>query len=186
MSDVRTDEPVTVAVTRVIRPGKEREFAEWADEVDTVAASFDGHLGGIRLHDVQGVNHLVYWFDSESNLRAWEESPRRHALIERGDRISERRSSTASGLESWFDVGADSPKWKNFVLTWAAAYPTLLVVNLVLNAALPELPKAVLLLITSGILVTLLTWVILPRLNRRARPWLLRGASPDPADRPSS
>jgi antibiotic biosynthesis monooxygenase (ABM) superfamily enzyme len=72
------------------------------------------------------------------------------------------------------------------VLTWAAAYPTLLVVNLVLNAALPELPHAVLLLITSGILVTLLTWVILPRLNRRARPWLLRGASPDPADRPSS
>ncbi|HEY7597486.1 MAG TPA: hypothetical protein VH969_30355 [Actinophytocola sp.] len=182
MGDRRSEEPVTVAVTRVIRPGKEQEFAEWADEVDKAAAEFDGHLGGIRLHDAQGMNHLVYQFDSEPNLKAWEESPQRRNLIARGDRISERGATSASGLHNWFNISGESPKWKAFLLTWAAAYPTLLLVSMGLMAVLPQLPRFVLLAITSGILTALLTWVILPRVNRQARPWLLRGAHPSPTE----
>jgi hypothetical protein len=61
---------VTVVVTRVVHPGREREFAAWADEVDRAAAGFAGHLGGVRLHDNQGLHHLVYRFDSERHLAA--------------------------------------------------------------------------------------------------------------------
>jgi antibiotic biosynthesis monooxygenase (ABM) superfamily enzyme len=69
--------PVTVVVTRVVRPSKVDEFARWADKVDSAAARFDGHPGGVRLHDAQGMNHLIYQFDSQEHLKAWEASPRR-------------------------------------------------------------------------------------------------------------
>ncbi|MGA8117394.1 MAG: hypothetical protein WCA46_27475 [Actinocatenispora sp.] len=179
------DEPVTVTVTRVVRPGKEREFARWADEVDSAAARFDGHLGGIRLHDAQGVNHLVYRFDSAANLHAWEESTVRSELIEQGDRVSDPRRSTVSGLDNWFHVPGPTAaqRWKTFLLTWVAAYPILLLISTGLGAVAPWLPRPVALAVTSGTLTALLTWVVLPRLTRQARPWLLRGARADPAGR---
>ncbi len=75
---------MTVVVTRVLRPGKEREFLAWADEMDQAASRSSGHVGGVRLHDDQGLNHLVYQFDTPEHLRAWEESDERHALLARG------------------------------------------------------------------------------------------------------
>ena len=125
-------------------------------------------------------------FDSAPHLRAWEDSPRRRELLERGDHLSKQERSTFPGLDNWFQIPSqsDSPRWKNFLLTWAAAYPSLLLLSLGLSAVAPQLPRALALAITSGILTALLTWVILPRLNRQARRWLLRGASADPTARP--
>src|SRR3954463_2294071 len=185
MSD-DSQKPVTVVVTRVVRPNKEDEFARWADEVDSAAARFDGHLGGVRLHDAQGMNHLIYQFDSEEHLKAWEASPRRRELLREGDQYSKPERSTSQGLHTWFDIPGSSvsQRWKNFLLTWAAAYPILLVLNLGLTALVPQLPRPLSLGITSGILTAVLTWVVLPKLTRRARPWLLHGAKPDPAERP--
>jgi antibiotic biosynthesis monooxygenase (ABM) superfamily enzyme len=60
---------MTVVVTRVIHPGKEREFAAWTDEMDRTASRSPGHVGGVRLHDDEGLNHLVYQFDSPEHLR---------------------------------------------------------------------------------------------------------------------
>jgi antibiotic biosynthesis monooxygenase (ABM) superfamily enzyme len=180
------DGPVTTVATWVVRPGKEREFARWAQEIDRAVAEFDGHLGGVRLHDARGMNHLIYQFDSASHLRAWEESPRRAELLRRGDRLSEERRTTVSGLDTWFDVpGPDaSRRWKTFLLTWVAAYPTLLIFSTAVSLVAPDLPRPVMLAITSTILTALLTWVILPLLTREARPWLLRGARSDPTRRP--
>jgi antibiotic biosynthesis monooxygenase (ABM) superfamily enzyme len=179
---------VTVVVTRVIRPGKEEQFARWADDVDRTAAGFPGHLGGVRLHDSQGLNHLIYRFDSAERLHAWENSAERRALIRQGDQISKQTKSTNHDLDPWFTVpGHASPaRWKNFVITWAAAYPTLLALATLLARLVPGLPQPVALAITSLILTAVLTWVVLPRITRQARPWLLSGARSAPTTKPSS
>jgi antibiotic biosynthesis monooxygenase (ABM) superfamily enzyme len=179
------DMQVTVAVTRVIHPGKEREFARWADEVDAAAAGFAGYLGGVRLHDAQGLNHLIYRFDTPENLRAWENSERRRELLRRGDRLSNKRRAAVAGWQVWFDVtGSGAAKrWKTFLLTWTAVYPTLLILSTVISAVAPRLPRPLGLAVTSLLLTGLLTFVIMPRLTRQARPWLLRGARPRPAER---
>ncbi|WP_328997867.1 hypothetical protein OHA18_25790 [Kribbella sp. NBC_00709] len=93
----------------------------------------------------------------------------------------------SDGRHSWFTVPGEtaSPRWKTFLITWAAAYPTLLVIATALKLVVPGLPQPVALAISSFTLTALLTWVILPRLNRQARPSLLRGAQPEPAERPS-
>jgi antibiotic biosynthesis monooxygenase (ABM) superfamily enzyme len=191
MSDVSSAQQgdpagVTVVVTRVVHPGHEEEFAAWADDVDRTAAGFDGHRGGVRLHDEQGLNHLVYQFDSADHLHAWEASPRRRELIARGNRISDEERSTSGTPNAWFIVPGhtSSPRWKTFVLTWIAVYPILLILATVIKAIAPGMPQPVALAISSGTLTALLTWVILPRLTRRARPWLFRGARPTRAERP--
>ncbi|WP_163508680.1 antibiotic biosynthesis monooxygenase [Fodinicola acaciae] len=178
------EEAATVAVTAVVRPGKERQFAEWADQIDRSAAEFPGHLGGVRLHDASGLNHLVYQFDTKAHLREWEESPQRKELAEKGEAFSDKRRTVVGGLDRWFEVpGSDaSQRWKTFLLTWVAAFPILLVVNTTLTWLFPALPKPVSLALTSGTLTALLTFVVLPFLNRRARPWLLRGAKAEPSE----
>jgi uncharacterized protein len=177
---------MSVVVTRVVKPGKEREFVAWADEVDRAASRAPGHAGGIRLHDDQGLNHLVYQFDTREHLRAWEESPERQELLARGRPFSDERRTTAGGANAWFDVpsGNAPPGWKQFLLTWAAAFPTLLVVSTLVR--LVGLPQVIALAITSCVLTALLTWVILPWVTRRARRWLFRDAHPTPAQAPET
>jgi antibiotic biosynthesis monooxygenase (ABM) superfamily enzyme len=176
---------MTVVVTRVVRPGKEREFVTWADEVDRAASRSPGHTGGIRLHDDQGLNHLVYQFDTLAHLRAWENSSERAELLARGKEYSDERRTASGGSNTWFDVPAGNapPGWKQFLLTWAAAFPTLLLISTLVG--LTGLPRVLSLAISSCILTALLTWVILPRLTRQARPWLFRNAQPTPRDRPA-
>ncbi|MGW1627085.1 antibiotic biosynthesis monooxygenase [Streptomyces sp. NPDC002172] len=175
-----TDRAVTVVVTRVVAAGKEEEFAQWADDVDRAAAGFAGHLGAVRLRDGQGLHHLVYRFDSAEHLDAWERSDTRNELLRRGNRISDPRSSRSADLAPWFTLQRRDvpPRWKRFMTTWAAAYPCLLTIATLLKLLFPGLPQSAALAVNSFVLTALLTWVIQPRVNRRARPWLLRGAHP--------
>lgn len=181
-----TDHAVTVVVTRVVRPGCEAEFAAWADEVDTAVAECPGHLATIRLHDDEGVNHLVHQFDSRANLERWERSERRRELLRRGAELSEERRTAAGGRDAWFSVpGHDAPAgWKMFALSWSAVYPTLLVIAGAMALLPVKLPYLAELAVSSAVLTALLTWFILPRLERRAKPWLLRGEEPEPVERP--
>jgi antibiotic biosynthesis monooxygenase (ABM) superfamily enzyme len=179
------DAPVTVVVTRVVRPGREDAFAAWADDIDAAAASFAGYLTGIRLHDETGLNHLIQQFESPDHLRAWEQSRTRRDLLRRGDQLSSERRVVVGGRDTWFRVPGRStpPKWKTFLITWAAVYPILLIIATTQAAVVPQLPQPAGLAVSSGTLTAVLTWIILPRLNHRARPWLLHGAHPTPIQR---
>jgi antibiotic biosynthesis monooxygenase (ABM) superfamily enzyme len=174
-----TETGVTVVVTRVVRPGREQEFDEWAAELDAAVKKCDGHLGSVRLHDDQGLNHLIHLFARREQLEAWERSPRRQQLIDDGQAFSEPLRTTADGLHSWFTVTTTSPKWKSFVLTWVAVYPILLALASLVKWIAPGLPQPVQLAISSVTLTALLTWVVLPWVSGRVRPWLFRTARPE-------
>lgn len=179
------DEAVTVLVTRVVRPDRAADFAAWADELDGAAAEFPGHRAGIRLRDGQGLNHLAYQFDCQENLRRWERSARHRDLLRRGAELSDEQHSATGGRDTWFAVPSGAPdRWKTFVISWLGVYPTLLVIAAVLGRVASGLPEPVMLAVSSAVLTALLTWVILPRLERQARPWLLRGARPEHIARP--
>src|SRR4051794_28087803 len=96
-----TSDPVTVVVTRVVRPGKEDDFASWADDIDTAVARFPGHLAAVRLHAGEGLNHLIYQFDSPEHLHAWEVSDERRELVQRADLLSDERRTVSGGRHSW-------------------------------------------------------------------------------------
>jgi antibiotic biosynthesis monooxygenase (ABM) superfamily enzyme len=175
----------TVVVSRVINPGMESEFDQWVREVDAAARRFPGHRGNVRLQDPGGVNHLVYQFDSEDELRRWEASEPRRRLVRRGDELSRRWRQMAMGLDAWFAVPgqAASPKWKTFVATWLAVYPTLLAISygvygLLALAGVPHLFRPLRLVMTSMPMTAALTWIVMPRVTRLLRPWLMQGGEP--------
>jgi len=74
-----------------------------------------------------------------------------------------------------FDGQPTPAKWKTFLLTWIAVYPTLLLIMYALDALVPNLWRPIQLAISSLLLVSSLTWLIMPRLTSLLRPWLFRG-----------
>ncbi|WP_298811203.1 hypothetical protein [uncultured Sphingomonas sp.] len=54
--------------------------------------------------------------------------------------------------------------------------PVLLIVSTIVRALLPTLPSPVQIIVSSLLLTSLLQWVILPRVQRAARAWMLKDA----------
>lgn len=174
--------PRTVVVRRIVHPGREREFEDWAKRLEATAQGFEGHLGNTRLLEPGGVNYLLYYFDSPEHLRTWEESPERKRLSELGDTLSDRHEEqrrVAVGMDAWFAVPGQSAsaKWKTFVVTWMSVYPTLLVITRVFTLFASGWWWPLRLALSSLVLVAALTWLIMPRVSTLFRRWLLRGAS---------
>lgn len=84
-SSARSVRPATVVVIHLLRPGREREFRRWQDEVSSAAATFPGYLGTEVAPPVPGGREwsVVYRFADVDRLRAWLDSRRRRALVER-------------------------------------------------------------------------------------------------------
>ncbi len=129
------------------------------------------------LQEPDGVNHLLYQFDTRAHLRAWEQSRQRADLIARGDELSVEQRQLGEGCEAgWFAIPSKAtvPKWKAFLTTWVAVYPTLLVISTVITQATGgRLPIPLQLAFSSLALTAALTWLIMPRLTRALRLWLL-------------
>ena len=91
--------------------------------------------------------------------------------------------STAAEMDSWagwFDPPSDAPsdapprRWKMALVTWAALYPILVGLVTALTPFAGGWPLPVVLLVTTGVMIPLMTWVIMPALTSRLGPWLRR------------
>jgi antibiotic biosynthesis monooxygenase (ABM) superfamily enzyme len=91
---VSRSESVTVVVTRVVRPGREAEFEDWAEQLDAAAKRRAGHLASVCMHVDQGLNHLIHLLAGHRHLAARaarEKTPERVELIARGNQLSDAR-----------------------------------------------------------------------------------------------
>jgi NhaA family Na+:H+ antiporter len=88
---VREDPPVTLSVTRRVRPGREREFEEFLRGLTETTSKFPGYLGTQIFRPPRGEREfrVVFSFDRESNLHAWKESEERRAWNAIGDELAE-------------------------------------------------------------------------------------------------
>lgn len=171
-------DPVTVVVSRRVRPGDVEQFERWADDAIEVARRRPGFLGASVLHPGRddGDHHLVYRFDSPHTLAAWEDSPERAVLLDRlAPLVLADRAQKVTGLETWFELpnrpGLPAPpRWKQALLTVVAVLPLQL---LFAGFVAPHLHHLVVrsLALTLA-LVGLMTWVVMPWLTTRVRHWL--------------
>ncbi|HSC92662.1 MAG TPA: hypothetical protein VLB86_13495 [Gaiellaceae bacterium] len=67
------------------------------------------------------------------------------------------------------------PRYKQALLTWAAAYAVITVVLAATGPAMASWPLALRTLVLSAVMVTALTWLIMPVLTRLFRGWLSPG-----------
>ncbi len=181
-SDAGTNPPVTAVASRRVKRGREREFEEWVSGIMAAANGFPGYLGSevLRPGDAPGDDEyrIVFRFDRESNLRAWEESEERQRWLREAEPlIHEERVHVLTGLETWFTLpwkaGEPSPpRYKMAIVTWLAVFPLITVILTLFGPLLGLLPMLLRTLVLTAVMVSLMTYVIMPRLTRLFSFWL--------------
>jgi uncharacterized protein len=176
---------VTIDVLQKIQPGREAEFEQVLADLIQAAAAFEGHLGAniFRPSDRAHPEYrIVFKFNHLSNLQQWEASAIRRKLLERAKHLTVGDSQwrTLTGLETWFTLATQQPivpppRYKMLAVTCLAAFPTLNVVNFLLRP-LSALPLLLRTLIGTVILLTLMTYVIMPRMTKLFAGWLYPNA----------
>lgn len=180
-----SEHAVTVLISRQVKQGCEVEFERVMDQIIAVAATFEGHLGAqlVRPGDEQGVYdslyHIVLAFDSDSNLKIWQNSPARSLGLAAAAPFIEGQALVrqVSGLAHWFQppMGPKQvppPRWKVAVVTWLGIFPTVYMLFFLLGDLLAPWPLLTRIMLLTVLVVGLMTWVVAPQLTRMLKPWL--------------
>ena len=176
------DPPVTVVASRRVKPGREREFEEWIRGIFAAANEFPGYLGSDVFRPGESGDdeyRIVFRFDHESNLHAWESSEERRRWLDKSRPLlkEEEKVSVLTGLETWFTLPSEHaasppPRYKMAAVTWLAVFPVVTIIFSLFGQWLNLLPVLLRTLIFTAVMVTLMTYVVMPRMTRLFSFWL--------------
>jgi antibiotic biosynthesis monooxygenase (ABM) superfamily enzyme len=176
-----TGDAVTLVISRTPHPGRDEELGRWCEDVVREAASKPGHLGAgiLRPGAPGGSWTVVARYESEQSLAAWRASPELARALARVKTLAlPPRVLERHGLEPFFetpralDAPRVPPRWKMALATWMAIYPMILGLSIVTGPILGDLPLPVRLLVTTGLMVPVMTWAVMPLVTRLLRGWL--------------
>jgi uncharacterized protein len=181
--------PVTTTVTRRVKPGHEPAYEQFLAGIIAAAGRFPGHLGAEVYRPQRaaaGPYRIVYRFDTAAHLRAWLDSAEHAAWLDRAEPhvLGPLRRQVLVGLEAWFTLPAQPgapppPRYKMAILTWVTIFPLITVLVAATAPLLGRLPLVARLAATTLVTVSLMTWVVMPRVTRLLGRWLY----PDPGRR---
>ncbi len=171
--------PVTVLVAREVRPGREIEFEDWAEELTRAASDFHGFLGAGLLRPGHAGDdwHVVYRFSTPEALAQWESSSTRAKLLAKAEQImSTAKVQRVSGLETWFELPGRTapapPRWKMFVVSASVIFVLQLCLTTLVSAIAPGMWVVPRVALTATAVTALMTWLVLPRLVGLLEGWL--------------
>ena len=171
--------PIHIAITRRVRRGCEAEFQAALREFFRASFAQGGVLGASMLTPPPGSDSrefgILRTFASETERDAFYESPVFKTWEERASSLTEGEPEHRElhGLEAWFRSPRNPPpRWKMAMVTLLGVYPVSLLIGIVLSPTLKELPLPLNLLVVSAIIVTMLTWVVMPLITRLLHGWL--------------
>jgi len=178
-------EGATVVITHRVRDGQHDEYERWLDEIGPKCRASTGHLDWQIVRPIAGLSAtytVVIRFDTREHLENWMSSPERKHLIEKVRPFLAKDDDffVRSGLDFWFaPEGAKAKlptRWKQFLVTWSAIYPLVLTIPLIILPLLRQLgipqDRYIDSLFITGIVVSLMVYVIMPRYTRLIQRWL--------------
>jgi hypothetical protein len=171
--------PIHIAITRRVRPGCEAEFQEALREFFQTSFGHGGVLGASMLTPPPGSESrefgILRTFRDEEERDTFYASPMFKAWEARARTLTEGEPvyRQLHGLEAWFRSPHNPPpRWKMAVVTLLGVYPVSLLIGITLSPELRKLPLSLNLFIVSALIVTCLTWIVMPRLTRLLHRWL--------------
>jgi uncharacterized protein len=176
------DPPVTAVASRRVKRGRKREFEEWVGGILAAANTYPGYLGSevLRPSDPEDDEYrIVFRFDHASNLQAWENSEERRRWLDKSRPLldEEEKVHVLTGLETWFTLPSKPgepapPRYKMVIVTWLGVFPIVTIIFSMFGHWLNLLPTLVRTLVFTAVMVTLMTYVVMPRLTRLFSFWL--------------
>jgi uncharacterized protein len=177
----RDDPPATGVASRRVEPGREEEFEAWVSGILAAVKEFPGYLGSDVLRPSSPEDDeysIIYRFDHASNLERWEASDERRRWLDKAEPlVREQTVRRLTGLETWFTLPSKEgqpapPRYKMAVVTWLAVFPTVLIIFTLFGPLLNLLPTVLRTLLFTLTMVSLMTYVIMPRMTRLFSFWL--------------
>jgi uncharacterized protein len=116
---------------------------------------------------------------SHSYARAWENSEERRRWLDKSRPLldEEEKVHVLTGLETWFTLPSKlgepaPPRYKMVIVTWLGVFPIVTIIFSLFDHWLNLLPTLVRTLVFSAVMVTLMTYMVMPRLTRLFSFWL--------------
>ena len=187
MSEARASPPVTVLITRRVRSGRAQEFERLMADMQAAAASFPGHMGGFLIppeRPEQGCYRTLFAFDTDAHLQEWTRSRERPRWLRRIADVTHGDAAmrVLSGRETWFELpaartNAPPARWKMAFVTWLGIFPLVLLLSRTIGVLLtPLLWPAFVVMVVTALVVTAMTWLVMPMLVRVFAGWLYPAA----------
>ncbi|MFI2367645.1 antibiotic biosynthesis monooxygenase [Streptomyces sp. NPDC018833] len=181
------EDVVTAVISHDVRPGREREFMRWQDKILKSQERHPGFMGSELFRPVEGVQDrwvVAFRFDTREHLEGWLDSEDREKLLEEGREYfrSYDVRKIGSAFSGWFRFGEGTeegipPNWKQAMSVVLALYPTVMILELTAGDWFDNLgiPGYIALFISNVLSVSILTWLLMPLVNRAFAFWLLPG-----------
>ncbi|WP_091388612.1 antibiotic biosynthesis monooxygenase [Microbulbifer marinus] len=179
------DPGATAVITHRVCAEKQAAYEVWLEEIGPRCRAYPGFLDWHIIRPIPGLTStytVVIRFDHKSNLQAWMESADRERLIAKAQPLLLDGDDffISSGLDFWFTPGgakAQLPtRWKQFLATWSVIYPLVLIIPLLVLPLLRWLgvpdSRWLDILVTTGVIVFLMVYAIMPNYTRLIRRWL--------------
>ncbi len=181
------DTGATVVITHRVCNEYQPDYEAWLNEIGPVCKAQPGHLDTQIIRPVSGLTAtytVVIRFDTHDHLESWMGSQERNRLIDKVRPLlaTDDNFFIRSGLDFWFAPEGASARvpvrWKQFLITWSAIYPMVLIVPplvipLLRQAGLAE-DRLIDTLCISGVIVTLMVYVVMPRYTKLVHRWLFK------------
>jgi uncharacterized protein len=171
--------PVTAVVTRDVIPGRESDYDEWARRVVSASARYGatGHTFLISDPAAPTRRVLIAQFPDVDGVTAWDESEDRDQLVKEAEEFSSLHLQRASGLETWFALPhkraiVPPPRWKQLMATLVGAYPLVVLMSAFVLPRLTAWPLLLRSIVLPVVLLTLMTYAVMPVVTNVLRGWL--------------
>lgn len=178
--------PVTFAITDHVPLAKRQHYERLVADLHDLFEQQPGFLSADTVrhqrNHVMEYTVLVRW-EHEITPQDWRKVP---AIAEKLTSIEKITGGAASFAEAtgsglWFDhqqsaAPALPPFWKRVLVSVIAVYPMLMVLILSTAPLIGALPQPLQVFILVVILSALLTWPIMPLVNRALGPWLSKSS----------
>ena len=173
------NEPIHVAITRKIKPGREAEFQAALKDFFTTSFGHAGVQGASMLVPPPGSSSpefgILRTFANAQERDAFYASPMFKAWEDRIKPLTEGEPvhRQLTGLEAWFRSPQNPPpRWKMAIATYLGVVPVIMGLSLTLGPLVRSWNFVLNNLVFNACVVILLTWVVMPIITRILYRWL--------------
>ncbi|MEO8325731.1 MAG: antibiotic biosynthesis monooxygenase [Nitrospirota bacterium] len=175
----------TAVITHRVRDGQQAGYEVWLNEIGPLSRSYPGHLDLQIIRPIPRLTAtytVVIRFDTREHLQEWMRSQDRKRLIEHVRPLLAQDDDffIRSGLDFWFTPEGARARvpvsWKQFLVTWSAIYPLVLVIPFFVAFLLRQLGISydhyLDMLLSTGAVVWLMVYLVMPRYTKLIQRWL--------------
>jgi antibiotic biosynthesis monooxygenase (ABM) superfamily enzyme len=175
------NEVISIVCRRII-PGYEKDYDDWLRRYLNMEKNVPGYIGTTVIipgGSKSTIRYIIHRFIDKISMEKWEKSQESIEMLDEVNKYSIRHYDTSTGLETWFNlpdinaINSPPPRWKMAIVVFIAAYTISLLSQSILRPIIgQQLPLAVNNLIYVIIMVSSLTYFVMPFMNRLLKRWL--------------